>query len=106
MDDKKGIKVGATTAGIGGLAIGAGKFIEDNYKGKGLTKVKKINTKVFREGVKKVAEKTGTTPKNIIKGDKVLGSTAVAIGGTLAGVSAYKHYKNKKKNKKDDTNKG
>ena len=98
MDDKKGIKVGATAAGLGGVAIGGAKFLEDNYKGKGLTKIKKLPTKEFRKGVVKAAEKLGTTPKEVIKNSKKLGTAIAVTGTTVAGVSAYKHYKNKKRN--------
>lgn len=104
MEDKKGIKVGAAATGMGATAIGGAKFLEDNLKGKGLLKIKKISTQDFRRGVMKGAEKVGMSPKTAVKTCKRLGAGVGAVGLGVAGVSAYKHYKNKKK--KDDSTEG
>ena len=97
MEDnsKKGIVVGGTAAALGGTAMAGGKVLKDNYVGKGLTKVKSISTKNFREGVLKKLDPKQF--KEVIKKSKKLGGATMAVGGTVAGVSAYKHYKNKKK---------
>ena len=107
MEDNKktGIKVGATTAGFGGLTLLGRKILKDNYEGKGPTRLKKYAPEKVKEAIVNSAKKVGTTPEALIKSGKGIGIASIGAGSALVGVSAYKHYKNKKKKKDDSTEK-
>ena len=91
--NKKGIAAGASMAGIGAGALGLAhgdKFIKPE---------KMINARrnlIKRTGSAKAA-------KELLSNTNKIGKASLAIGTTIAGVSAYKHFKNKKKN--DNTEK-
>lgn len=91
--NKKGIAAGASMAGIGAGALGIAhgdKFI------KPAKKISAQRNLIKRTGSAKAA-------KELLKNTDKIGKASLAIGTTIAGVSAYKHFKNKKKD--DNTEK-
>lgn len=82
---EKGIVAGGALSGLGTASILMGR------KGE---KILKNNKEIW------IPE--GTNPIKLSKGAKVAGKAMLAIGLPVAGISAYKHYKYKKEDKKDD----
>lgn len=83
---KKGIAVGTALTGLGAGVYGLTKYGDKLAKPGLRTAAKEIATKNFKGGAKGI--------KALNNSGKIVGATGLAI----TGVSAYKHYKNKKKN--------
>ena len=100
--EKRGMQVGGAAAGLGGLGMLAGKVVGDNVKGDGLFYFKRYGKESVNDSVKKASKVLRRNPEKLARGLKKTGAGVALAGSALAGVSAYKHYKNKKK---DDTDK-
>lgn len=92
---KQGMAAGALTAGTGGAIL----------VGSSADKLLKNNPKLLREIRKSLINKKGgaKAAKEYLGNMKTAGKVMTGAGVAVAGVSAYKHYKNKKKD--DNTEK-
>lgn len=101
----KGIALGGTAAAIGGGFIGAAKLFE-KY-GPEIEKLEAPTVNQIKEAASRgkalAAVSESITPEKL-KSIKNVGKWTAAAGGSLAGVSAYKHYKAKKKLKELEGN--
>lgn len=106
----KGLALGSTAAGLGGATLLGREYIKRNLgavaagEGPTIEELKKATAKG-----KKLVDVAGVNPENLKTAKRVGAGLAVA-GGTLAGVSAYKSYKARKKleeleGKKNDSKK-
>ena len=81
---EKGIVAGGALSGLGAASVLSGRQIDKILKNRKEVWVGNFN------------------PKTLAKGSKIAGGVMLGVGLPVAGVSAYKHYKYKKEDKKND----